>query len=203
MIKLAQSRWGIVAIGCVCYLVVLALSLRGPVAAALARRAAAVAAPAPITGPSWDFHNPELEALVRELQGEKNEIARRRQQLEEWAARLQAERQELNTVTQAVHQMQVELDRNVVQIKANEKDNLKRLAKVYAGMTPESAVKILLEKDDEGAVKILASMKESEIAPILEAMTKDADGVKRAANISERLRLTLAQATPNKRTLTP
>ena len=107
------------------------------------------------------------------IEGRK-EIARqkREQQLSDLCVRLQTERSELNTVTQTVHQMQADFDQNVLRIQEEEVANLKKLAKVYAAMTPETAANIFAEMDDTPVVKIMVFMKDGETAGIFESLAK-------------------------------
>jgi flagellar motility protein MotE (MotC chaperone) len=147
---------------------------------------------------SWDFHNPEMDLLITELKKEKDGLAVKEKQLKDLAARLEAERAELTVVTQAVHRMQVEYDRNFVRVKEEEAANLRKLAKMYSGMTTEGAVLILKQMEDEQIVKILIFMKESESAPLLESLAKLGEPeAKRAAAISGQLR-TASKGTPLK-----
>lgn len=148
----------------------------------------------PASGPSWSFKNAEVNLLMEDLRKQKEALALREQQLNEYAARLRTERVELNQVTQHVGLMQAEFDRLVVEVKKEEAGNLKKLAKTYAAMTPDGAAVILKEMPDPQLVKILAVMKEAETGPILEALGKGADAeAKRAVAISEKLRLVLAR----------
>lgn len=157
----------------------------------------AVAADTPSTGyhrpgPAWEFVNPELDRLVAELQQEKEALAQRNQQLQELAARLEAERAELTIVTQAIHRLRTEIEQKVVQVREEEAANLKRLAKIYANMSPEGAAGILKQMEDEPALKFMVFMKDAETGPILEALSKlsEADA-KRAATLTDRLRNTM------------
>lgn len=150
-------------------------------------------------GASWDFFNPDVDRLINELQLEKKSLAAREQQLNELAVRLQAERAELNQVTQAVHQLQREFDRNVVRVKEEEEANLKRLAKVYATMTPEGAGRILKQFQDDDIVKLLVFMKDGDSALLLEGLAKGSEAdAKRAARISERLRTAISSEPKSK-----
>lgn len=143
-----------------------------------------------VNGPSWDFTNPEVDQLVLELKKERAALAERERQLDEFAARIKAEQAELNATTQRVHQLQRELDQTFVRVQEEETANLKKLAKVYSGMTPEGAASILKQLDETTIVKILVFMKEEQTAPILETLAKLGDAeAKLAASISERLRL--------------
>ena len=151
------------------------------------------------TGPSWDFFNPEVDRLVKELAQEKKALAQREQQLNELSTRLEAERAEITTVTQAVHRMQQEFDRGVLRIREEETANLKKLAKVYATMSPEGAIPILKQMEDEQIVKFMVFMKDGETAPLLEGLARQGEpDAKRAAAISERLRTVLYRNAPPK-----
>ena len=146
------------------------------------------------SGPSWNFKNAEVNLLMEDLRKQKEALALREQQLNEYAARLRTERVELNQVTQRVGIMQAEFDRLVVEVKKEEAGNLKKLGKTYAAMSPDGAATIFKEMTDPQVVKIMALMKEAETGPILEAMGRGTDAeTKRAAAISERLRLVLAR----------
>jgi flagellar motility protein MotE (MotC chaperone) len=148
--------------------------------------------------PSWEFFNPEVDLLVKELQKEKEGLAAKAKELSDLAARLDAERSELTVVTQAVHRMQAEFDRNVVRVKEEETSNLRKLGKTYSGMTPEGAALILKQMDDDQIVKILLFMKETEIAPLLENFARLSEAeAKRAALVSERLRTASSKPSSN------
>jgi hypothetical protein len=92
-------------------------------------------------GPSWDFSNPEVDQLVRELRQERAAIAARAKQLDDLAARLKAEQAEFQNATQAVHQLQRDFDLGVTRVKEDESANLKRLARVYSTMEPDGATR--------------------------------------------------------------
>jgi flagellar motility protein MotE (MotC chaperone) len=142
----------------------------------------------------WERHNPEIDQLVQEVRREKEALAKREAELGELATRLAAERAEINTVTQRVAQMQMEFDQNVVRVKEEEAPNLKRLAKLYTTMSPDAVLAIMKELDDQTVVKIFNSMKDSDSAPLIEAMTKQGEAqAKRAAALSESLRRTIVE----------
>jgi flagellar motility protein MotE (MotC chaperone) len=150
--------------------------------------------------PSWEFTSQEAELLIAELKIEKDSLDRRAKDLKELEDRLKAERLELNVVTQAVHQLQAQVDASIVRINAEEAINIKRLAKTYASMSPDGAAPIMKELEELTLVKILALMKEAESAPIMEAMSKlGPDDSKRVARITERLRFYLAQPKDGKK----
>ncbi len=182
----------IVILGVVCYAVTTVLLLHSSHVFDESRHVRSNGAAAETSGASWEFTNPEIDQLIAELKKERESLGAREQQLNELAVRLQTERSEIGQVTQAVHQLQMEFDKNIVRVKDEETANLKKLAKTYAAMTPEGAAAILAELDDETIVKVFAFMKEAESAPILEGMSKlGKTETKRAANISERLRLAI------------
>ena len=143
-------------------------------------------------GAAWEFFNPEMDRLMIELAREKKVVVSRQEQLDELAARLEAERAELTIILQSVQRTQKEFDRGVLRVRDEEGANLKKLAKVYSNMTPEGAAVILKQMDDDQIAKFLVFMKESEAAPLLESFAKLGPAeAKRAAALSERYRTTL------------
>ena len=144
--------------------------------------------------PSWEFQSQEADLLIEELRTEKAALAKREKDLKDLAERLNAERLEINVVTQAVHQLQAQVEASIVRINAEEAVNIKKLSRTYAAMSPEGAAPIMKEMEEPTLIKILAVMKETETAPILEAMSKlGAEEAKRVARITERLRFYLSQ----------
>jgi flagellar motility protein MotE (MotC chaperone) len=194
----------VVAVGTLIYTVTTWLCLEPQkqlLGAAKTLRAAGNSKAARPAGPSWKFQDPELNQLLAELKGEREALRVRASQLDELEARLNTERQEICVVTQTVYRLRKELDATVSRVADEEAVNLKKLAKVYATMSPPGAARILKEMDDDQIVKILALMKEAESAPILEGLgLGDKQDVKRAALISNRLRLTIP---PPKKAPTP
>ncbi len=150
--------------------------------------------------PSWDYRNPDVEELVKELQISKSQMAQRAAQLDELAARLRSERVEINQITQKVSQLQQEFDQKLTRVRDEEMGNLKKLAKTYSTMSVDGTTSIFKQLDDAAVVKILMFMKEVETAPILDAMAKPAEAdAKRVAGISEQLRLAFTESRLNKR----
>jgi flagellar motility protein MotE (MotC chaperone) len=195
MIRILQTKWMAVTVGTLIYTLTTWLCLQPQkqyMRAAQALHATATAKGAGPTGPSWTFQNPELNQLMAELKDEREAVRARAGQLDELQARLGIERQEICQVTQTVYRLRKELDATVSRVADEEAVNLKKLAKIYATMSPVGAARILKEMDDAQIVKILALMKEAESAPILEGFgLGDKRDDKRAALISNRLRLTL------------
>ena len=141
-------------------------------------------------GPSWDFVNPEIDQLIAELKMEKKAVQERQQQLDDLDTRLHTERAELGQVIQSVRQLQSEFDKAVLRVQDEETGNLKKLAKVYAAMTPETAANVLEQLDNQAIVKIMLYLKDGETAAILEAMAKKSEAdARRTAQISEQIRL--------------
>jgi flagellar motility protein MotE (MotC chaperone) len=200
MKKLLTSTWMTVLIGMVTYIGATALFWKTPVITpAAASQGTEPEVHASLNGPSWDFINPEADQLLAEIKVEKKSLAKKEQELNDLSTRLQAERAELSLVTQSVQHMQTDFDQNVLRIHEEETANLKKLAKVYADMTAEGAAAIFAELDDTSVVKIMTFMKDGETAAILEALSKKGQPqAKRAANLSERLRVAMFRNPPAK-----
>ena len=187
MSRLLQSNWVVMVLGMVLYLAVTAVLL--PPAKIFARVHPPSAATGHTRGASWDFFNPELDRLMEELTKERKAVAAREEQLNELSTRLDAERTELNIVLQSMQRTQKEFDRNIVRVRDEESANLKKLAKVYANMSPEGAATIIKQMEDDQIVKFMVFMKENESAPLLETFAKLGEAeAKRAAAVTERLR---------------
>ncbi len=171
--------------------------------------------------PSWNFTNPEIDELVRDLREERGALAKRREQMLALEVRLKAEREELTALQQNIKQMradfdksvaaaqadfdknitraQEDFDKNVTRVQEDEIVNLKRLAKTYAAMEPAAAATIMRELADPVIVKIMLFMKESETAPVFEALARpNEQAAKRAALVSERLRLAISRKAADK-----
>ncbi len=199
MTRLLTSNWTAAACGAVMYLLGMVVFWKPPVMPTGGTSADAAAAIQVQTGPSWDFTNPEADQLVNELKSERASVKKREQELDELAKRLAVEQTEVNQATQSVHQLQLDFDKNVVRIKEEETANLKKLAKVYSAMSPDSAAKVFAEMEDQAVVKIMVFMKDTETAAILESLAKNGQPeAKRVAGLSESLRLASYRATPAK-----
>jgi len=152
---------------------------------------------------SLNYGNPEIDELMSELRLRREALEAREVQLKAWETRLQAERSELNVVTQLVSRVQADLDqtisraqadldKSVLRIRADEMANLKRLAKTYNDMSPQAAGAILKNQDDETVAKLLLLMKDSEVAVFLEQLAKQGDAeAKRASLLTERIRMSV------------
>ena len=196
MKKLLQAPITAITLGGIAFLLTMAALLKG----ALEARPIPVEPVSMIpTEKFWTETNPEVDLLLRELRREKEELEKKAELLSDLETRLAAERAEINTITQRVHQMQLEFDANVVRVEEAETANLKKLARVYAAMTPEGASAILNEMEDASIVKILMFMKEAESAPLLESLSTLGEmQARRVALISEQIRKSIADKEPKK-----
>jgi len=141
----------------------------------------------------WDFWTIEIDNLEAELKDEKARQAKQAELLDQRAARIAADQQELEKLRSSLEAMRKEIGDHVVEIGADEAKNLRSLSQTYASLSPHAAVAIIRELDDTTAVKILSLMKPDVVGPIFEEMSRTAgpDGslARRAALLSERIRL--------------
>ncbi len=143
----------------------------------------------------WDASSPEVDQMIDHLRKEKEEMAARQKELAELTETLDRQRAELNQATQLVVRLQRQLEENLTRVKEDEQQNLKKLAKVYAGMSPDGAAGIVKNMQDAEAAKLMMVMKDAETGPILEALSKLGPGeAKRAAVISDKLRLAIKRS---------
>jgi flagellar motility protein MotE (MotC chaperone) len=190
--KILQSSWFVALLGCLLYLGTTAFLLKPEQFKGAIVAKAAEIKKTPDDSPSWRYRNPEFDQWVQELNREKDALAVKAQQLQELQTRLEAERQELSVVTQAVSQMQSEFDRNVLRFKSQEADNLKKQVKLIAAMSPDGAAAMLREMPNDEIVKLLFIMKSDQASLILDSFSKMGRAeAKRAADITERIRNTI------------
>jgi hypothetical protein len=190
--KLLQTNWMIVVAGTLLYWAVTAvLLLRFDPPAVVAAHAGSAEASWE-KGPSWEFHNPELDRLVEELKEEKASVAQRAEQLRLLEQRLQAERTEINQVTQMVHQLQMEFEKNFLSVRGEEAANLKKIVKLFSAMDPETTVSLFQEMTDDEVVKYLMIMKDADSAAILETLARQGEEETRRVTLwTERLKAAL------------
>ncbi len=149
---------------------------------------------------TWSVHTQEIDEVVVELRERQEALTKREKQFAEMSSRVQAEREELKQLAAQIRKAQEEFDKAISRVKEDESANLKRLAKTYSTMEPSTAATIFKQLDEATLVKILLFMKDSEASPILAAMAVQGEAdAKRAAAISERLRVTLRSSDPTKK----
>jgi flagellar motility protein MotE (MotC chaperone) len=148
----------------------------------------------------WDFWTIEMENLTTDLKEEKVRLGKRSEELDQRAARLAIEQQELDKVRADIETIHRQMDERITTIGADESKNLRTLAQTYSTLTPKAAVAIFHEMDDLTAVKILSLMKPDVVGPIFEEMAtgspNDSSLAHRAAVLSDKLRL-LKSAQPS------
>lgn len=197
MKKILKSSWLIPVVGTVLYLVT-TMGLLNPSKIHIPKMHSnehggeALLELNPLVSTPWDFNTPEIDQIISELKKEKERLADREKELQGLAARIQLERTELQAVTQEVSQLQYEFNQVVTYVKAGEVANQKKLARTYSAMAPEDAALIMKQMDDGRVVRLLMFMNDAETAGILSMLAKpDPEDAKRAALLSERLRLSV------------
>jgi len=147
----------------------------------------------------WSFRAEDVDNLISELKSERAKLVSRQTELDKVSAHIEAEKQELEKTRQDVAAMRDQISAAVPEIQESERKNLKTLAQTYSAMSPTAAVAIFRQMDDPMCVKVLALMKPDKVGEVLQEMsTQDKDDTltKRAARISDRLRLMKAPPKP-------
>jgi flagellar motility protein MotE (MotC chaperone) len=140
--------------------------------------------------PSWSYFNPEVEQLVKELKEKKSKLDKEERDLSSKKLRIESEKFELQIVMKNVVQIQSDISKTLLQIKSDEQTNITRLAKTFSLMEAPAAAKVLSELGPDMAAKYLSILKPAQVAVILDSMAKvDAEGVKKVAELTNRLRL--------------
>jgi len=138
----------------------------------------------------WSFSSDEIVRMKDELDKRLVAVQNRESELAQFEARLESDRIEIESIKESVEVMRDSLLDDIVTLEEAESRNLKNLAKTYSGLDPAAAVNIFNELEDDTMVKILFFMKPETVGEILGEMAIDERLVKRAAKISDMLRLT-------------
>jgi len=193
MIQILQSSWLTALVGCLLYLGTTFMVVRNE---NITEATVAPSDRAARNDPSWEFKNPEFDQWIAQMKEEKEKLALREQQLKELQSRLDAERQEIVTVTQTVARLQADFDKNVIRFRSQEMENIKRQVKLIAAMTPAGAAALFNEMADDDVVRILFIMKADVASAILDTMSKlGKEEARRAATLTGRLYQVLPLAT--------
>ncbi len=147
----------------------------------------------------WDFWTVDIENLASELKDEKAVIKKREEELNARDTRLATEQLELQKQRKELEALRAEIGTRMTEIQTDEIKNLKSLAATYSNLTPKACLAIFKEMPDSTVVKLLSIMKPEIVGPLFEEMGKAADTdptvAKRAASLSEKLRLIKASKT--------
>lgn len=132
----------------------------------------------------WEIQEQEIQTQWREIDEQKKQIINEKGTLKKQQNRIEQHRLSLE---QMALRLKKEKERKVpvvptIAVPAYSEENLSRLSKIYAGMDPENAVKVLNSMPDELVIEIFRRMRESQVSDILSVMD-----AKKAGRLSVRL----------------
>ena len=137
-----------------------------------------------LKGPSWDYKNPELDALVRELESRKEKIEKKEEELRFWELQINKELGNLTSITNRVENLQIEFERYASTLTENEEENIKRLLDLFKTLEPEQIGTILEPMADEKMAKIFRLLKPADVGPVVELwLSKGGENEKRIHDI--------------------
>jgi len=143
----------------------------------------------------WSFRTGEIENLADDLRHQKSALARREHELKAIESRMLIEKDEIKRLQEEFQQVHEVFSARIIEVQQSELKNLKTLSNTYASLTPQAAVAVLVEMDDDLSAKILSMMKSEVVAAIFEEMATSGSqkgaSPKRVADLSNRLRLQL------------
>ena len=188
MKKLLKSGWMTMVIGSIAYLcttMALLMSVADQVLAVPdSNPSDEKASRLPIDLASWNYINPDIDELSRQLKSKQDQLDQREKDLEKVAEQIANEKRELAGVTNWVHSIQSEIDMLFTRVEDEEAANMKEIVTVYQQMDPKDSAKMLYELDDRRVAKIFKFLKQSEVTAILKVwLSEDDRKLKRALNI--------------------
>ena len=117
--------------------------------------------------------------LVKELKLERERLAQRRKELDEWEEKLILRGQEDDTVLTETQALQEQINASMDALDEAQAANLESLSKTLASMNPKEAAIAIAAMAPEDAVKVLPLMKDRNRGKIMDAMKGDGDQEKR------------------------
>ncbi|MBT6238431.1 MAG: hypothetical protein HOI50_08735 [Verrucomicrobia bacterium] len=137
-----------------------------------------------LKGPSWDYKNPELDALVRELESRKEKIEKKEEELRLWELQINKDLGNLTSITNRLKNLQIEFERSASTLTENEEANIKRLLDLFKTLEPEQIGTILEPMADEKIAKIFRLLKPANVGPVVELwLSKGGENEKRIHDI--------------------
>lgn len=171
MNKLLKSSWLIAAAGSVSYLIttaVLLLSVGDHLSPQSKATEHADAEPRrPIDLASWNYINPDIDELSRQLKEKQEALEQREKDLDKLAEQIANEKKELAGVTNWVQSIQSEIDALFSRVAEEEAANMKEIVTVYQKMDAGDAARMLYELDDRRIAKIFKFLKQTEVSDII------------------------------------
>jgi flagellar motility protein MotE (MotC chaperone) len=121
------------------------------------------------TPPKRDFSQVEVDLL--------QSLAKRRQELDDWAKQIQlkenmliATEQRINDKIESLQKMKKELENLLAQYNEQEDTKIRSLVKIYENMKPKDAARIFEELDMPVLLTVVDRMSERKVAPVLASM---------------------------------
>ncbi len=171
MNKLLKSGWLIAAAGSVSYLIttfVLLLSIGDHLSPQTHATEHEPEEPRrPIDLASWNYINPDIDELSRQLKQKQEELDQREKDLDKVAQQIATEMKELAGVTNWVQSIQDEIDTLFSRVEEEEAANMKEIVTVYQKMEPKDAARMLYELDDRRIAKMFKFLKQTEVSDII------------------------------------
>ena len=171
MDKLLKSSWMIAAAGSLSYLVTTAVLLLSMGDHLSSQSQASEHEPEeqrrPINLASWNYINPDIDELSRQLKEKEEKLNQREKDLDKLAAQIANEKKELAGVTNWVHSIQAEIDTLFTRVEEEEAANMKEIVTVYQKMEPKDAARMLYELEDRRIAKIFKFLKQTEVSDII------------------------------------
>ena len=131
----------------------------------------------------------ELRRLIADVQKQRAALEEREKPLAAREAQLEQTRKSLEEMKQQIDVVEARVKKSNLEVDASELKNIKKLAKTWSQMEPTEVVALVKGLDIDLAAKVISSMQERAVAPILGAMATAADSEKLAPDLVMKLKL--------------
>ena len=120
--------------------------------------------------------------LFEALKVEQEQLEKKKQEIELREKRLRLLERQVERRLSALLELENSLEEKLQKIKQIENERFRLLVKAYGSMRPSKAAKLIVNMDQEMAVKILSALKSDQVGRILGAMPPE-----KAASLAEAL----------------
>ena len=128
-----------------------------------------------LKGPSWDYHNPEIDKLIVELNSRIQKQNEEEKELDEKYTRNRQTERRLESLKDQIAKLKESMQALPPKEKTNTMDaaTIKRYLEIFKNLEPDEISLILDSKTNEEIGLIWASMKEGDIAELMKYWTTE------------------------------
>ena len=142
-----------------------------------------------LSGKSWEFNNPEMNTLQKEVKQLREKLGDDWQTLREVEGLILSEKKQLSQIRSDIERLKAEYNSFLLQTKEEQVSKLRKLSEVIRSMNSDQRDELIMSMDKSEATRLMGFFNTDELADILENISSKGDsGLELAAEITSGLR---------------